>query len=65
MEGNMAEHEPVRYQAQNGNATIRLDRPEALNALNKESLHQPASILDKAKADDAVKAVSTFCCSFI
>ncbi len=53
----MLEKAPVRYHEKNGIARISLDRPEALNAMNKESLQTLASVLDKAKVDDAVKAV--------
>jgi len=53
----MLEKEPVRYHEKNGIARISLDRPEALNAMNKELLQKLASILDKAKVDDAIKAV--------
>src|SRR6266702_171433 len=57
---SMLEKEPVRYHEKNGIARISLDRPEALNAMNKELLQTLASILDKAKVDDAIKAVIKF-----
>ena len=47
----------VRYQVKKGIGWITLNRPEALNALNKDVLQQLASILDKVRADDAVRAV--------
>jgi len=47
----------VRYQVKKGIGWITLNRPEALNALNKNVLEQLASILDKVRADDAVRAV--------
>src|SRR6266536_1681479 len=53
----MLEKAPVRYHEKNAIARISLDRPEALNAMNKELLQTLASVLDKAKVDDAVKAV--------
>ncbi len=53
----MLEKEPVRYHEKNGIARISFDRPEALNAMNKELLQKLASVLDKAKVDDAIKAV--------
>jgi len=53
----MLEKEPVRYQEKNGIARISLNRPEALNAMNKELLQELASALDKAKMDDAIRAV--------
>ena len=53
----MLEKEPVRYHEENGVARISFDRPEALNAMNKELLQKLASVLDKVRVDDAVKAV--------
>lgn len=47
----------VRYQVKKGIGWITLNRPEALNALNKDVLQQLVSILDKVRADDAVRAV--------
>jgi enoyl-CoA hydratase len=47
----------VRYQVKKGIGWITLNRPEALNALNKDVLQQLASMLDKVRADDAVRAV--------
>jgi len=47
----------VRYQVKKGIGWITLNRPEALNALNKDVLEQLASILDKVRADDVVRAV--------
>jgi enoyl-CoA hydratase len=57
MEKDMLEKEPVRYQEENGIARITLDRPEAINAINKELLQKLDSLLDKVRVDDAVKAV--------
>ena len=53
----MLEKEPVLYHGEKGIARIILNRPEALNAMNKDVLQQLASLLDKARGDDAVKAV--------
>ncbi|HEX2098324.1 MAG TPA: enoyl-CoA hydratase-related protein [Rubrobacteraceae bacterium] len=47
----------VRYQQENGIGWITLNRPGALNALNKDVLQRLASVLDEAKTDDAVRAV--------
>ena len=47
----------VRYQKEEGIGRITLDRPEALNALDEDVLGRLASVLDEAKADDAVGAV--------
>ena len=53
----MLNKDVVRYQVKKGIGWITLNRPEALNALNKNVLEQLASILDKVRADDAVRAV--------
>lgn len=47
----------VRYQKNEGIGRITLNRPEALNALDKDVLGRLASVLDEAGADEAVKAV--------
>ena len=47
----------VRYQVKKGIGWITLNRPKALNALNKDVLQQLSFILDKVRADDAVRAV--------
>ena len=54
---NVLEKEPVLYHGEKGIARIILNRPETLNAINTDLLQQLASFLDKAKLDDAVKAV--------
>lgn len=46
----------VRYQEKNGLGWITLNRPEDLNALNKDVLLRLASILDEVRIDDAVRA---------
>ena len=53
----MPEHETVVYHAEHGIAVIRLNRPEALNALNHDVLHHLLTFLDQAGTDPAVKAV--------
>ena len=53
----MLNEDAVRYQEKNGIGWITLNRPEALNALNKDVLQQLASILDKVRTDDVVRAV--------
>lgn len=53
----MLEKGPVLYQEEGGIARLIFNRPEALNAMNKELLQQLAFFLDKAREDDAVKAV--------
>jgi len=47
----------VQYQEKKGIGWIILNRPEALNALSEDVLQRLASILDKVKTDDGVKAV--------
>jgi enoyl-CoA hydratase len=47
----------VQYHEKKGIGWIILNRPEALNALNEDVLQRLASILDKVKTDDGVKAV--------
>jgi len=53
----VSKKEPVLYHGEKGIARIILNRPEALNAMNKDVLQQLASLLDKASGDEAVKAV--------
>jgi enoyl-CoA hydratase len=53
----MLDRDAVRYQQKTGIGWITLNRPEALNALNKEVLQQLASILDEVRTDDVVRAV--------
>ncbi len=54
---NVSEKEPVLYQGEKGIARIIFNRPEALNAMNTDVLQHLAAFLDKARGDDAVKAV--------
>lgn len=53
----MLNKDVVRYQEKKGIGWITLNRPEALNALNKDVLQQLASILNKVRTDDVVRAV--------
>ena len=53
----MAENQTVLYHEEDGIARIIFNRPVALNAMNHDLLQQLATILDKVKLDDAVKAV--------
>lgn len=53
----MSEKEPALYREEKGIARISFNRPEVLNAMNKDLLRQLASFLDQARVDDAVKAV--------
>jgi enoyl-CoA hydratase len=53
----MSENDPVLYREADGVAWITFNRPQALNALNPETLHELAALLDRVKADNAVKGV--------
>jgi enoyl-CoA hydratase len=48
---------PVRYEVEEGVATLVLDRPESRNALTDDLLDALLGRLDDAKADDAVRVV--------
>jgi enoyl-CoA hydratase len=56
-ETKVSDKGPVLYREEKGIARIVLNTPDTLNAMNKELLRQLASLLEKARADDAVKAV--------
>jgi enoyl-CoA hydratase/carnithine racemase len=49
--------EPVRYEAKDSVATITLDRPDVLNAMNNPMRAQLLEIFTRLRTDDAVKAV--------
>ncbi|RAT94547.1 enoyl-CoA hydratase/isomerase family protein [Brevibacillus sp. Leaf182] len=53
----MSVEEVVLYKNEKGIVTLTLNRPEALNALNRDVLTQLSTILDRIKADPSVKAV--------
>jgi enoyl-CoA hydratase len=53
----MSKNEALLYDEEKGIARIMFNRPEALNAMNRDLLQQLALLLDKAKVDEAVKAV--------
>lgn len=53
----MVGEDAVRYRKREGIGLITLNRPEALNALDDEVLRRLTSVLDEARADDAVGAV--------
>lgn len=53
----MSKHNPVTYQEDQGITWMTLNRPTALNALNREVLEQLSAALDRARSNDAVKAV--------
>ena len=47
----------LHFTAENGVATIVLNRPEAFNSLNKELAHALQDALDKCAADENIRAV--------
>ena len=49
--------EAVLYSVTGGVATITLNRPEKLNALNAEMFHGLMAAFDETDGDDAVRAV--------
>ncbi|GED16597.1 enoyl-CoA hydratase/isomerase family protein [Aneurinibacillus migulanus] len=53
----MSNKDIVLYTEEKGIAKITLNRPEVLNALNRDVLEQLSSIMDRIKIDDSVKAV--------
>ena len=61
--GEMADSdvEPVLVERSDRVATLRLNRPQALNALDPATLHALASALDRIAQDDAVRAVVITC----
>jgi enoyl-CoA hydratase len=54
---HVSEKKSVLYREEKGIAWVTFNRPEALNAIDKDLLQQLASILDIAKKDEAMKAV--------
>ncbi|HEX2056791.1 MAG TPA: enoyl-CoA hydratase-related protein [Actinomycetota bacterium] len=49
--------EPVRFDAAGGVATVTIDRPERRNAINPEVVRGIAAALERAEADDSIRAV--------
>ena len=47
----------VDLQVDDGIATVTINRPEAMNALNETVVNQLSSALDKANADDSVRTI--------
>ena len=50
-------YEFIIYEAQDGVATITINRPKAMNALNPQVLSELDQAIDQIQADDAVKCV--------
>lgn len=53
----MSSYEQIAYEVDEGVLTITLDRPEKLNAFTGRMMHELLDALDRADADDAVRAV--------
>ncbi|MGH8313571.1 MAG: enoyl-CoA hydratase/isomerase family protein, partial [Steroidobacterales bacterium] len=49
--------ERIRYEFRDGLAVLTLNRPEKLNAVNKEMIAALGQALDQAEADPAVRAI--------
>lgn len=66
----MGEHTTISYEVADGIATITLDRPERLNALDSAMERELLYVWDEVDADDAVRAVvvtgrgRAFCAGF-
>jgi enoyl-CoA hydratase/carnithine racemase len=54
---NIMAEQPVRYEAKDGIATLTLDRPDVLNAMNNAMRAQLLEIFTRLRTDDAVKVV--------
>ncbi len=53
----MSQFQTIRYDLEDGIATILLDRPDKLNAINPRMMHELIEAIDRTDADDAVRAV--------
>ena len=51
------EFENTLYETEDGMATITINRPKALNALNKQAVQEISSRLDEAEEDETVKVI--------
>lgn len=51
------DYEQIRYEVADGILTITLDRPEKLNAFTTRMMYELLDAIDRADADDAVRAV--------
>lgn len=51
------DYETILYEVEDGILTLTLNRPEALNAFNRQMLAEMLDACDRADADDEVKAI--------
>ena len=51
------QYEQIRYEAADGILTITLNRPDRLNAFTGQMLSELLDALDRADADDSVRAI--------
>jgi enoyl-CoA hydratase len=57
MEETLMEFENTLYEKEEGMATITINRPKALNALNKKAVQEVSARLDEAEEDETVKVI--------
>ena len=50
-------YETIRYQVENGIATVTLNRPEVFNAMNSLMMNELIALFDETDRDDAVRVV--------
>ena len=57
IEGALAEYESLTVEKRGAVATVRLNRPDKLNALNAQLSHELIEALDRLEADDGVNVI--------
>ena len=50
-------YDTIIYEVEDGILTLTLNRPEILNAFNREMLSEMLDAFDRADADDAVRVI--------
>ena len=50
-------YQTIKYEVKNGTGYVTINRPEALNALNKTVLEELFDVFGKIDEDDSVKVV--------
>jgi enoyl-CoA hydratase len=53
----MSDYGNLRFDVQDGIATISIDRPDKLNALNEKTIHELAGAVHEARGNDEVRGV--------